>query len=65
MIQLEPLIAAAGQVAFELPSFALPALVCVNGVILQPADWSADGERVTLVAPLGEGDELGAIVFRN
>lgn len=63
MKQLQPLIATAGQVAFDVPGFALPALVTVNGVILQPADWSADGERVTLVAPLGEGDELGAIVF--
>lgn len=63
MKQLDPIVATVGQVAFDLPGFALSALVTVNGVILSPADWSADGERVTLVASLGEGDELGAIIF--
>lgn len=63
MKQLDPIVATSGQVAFDMPGFALPALVTVNGVIISPADWSADGERLTLVAPLGEGDELGVIVF--
>lgn len=63
MRQLDPLIATLGQVEFNVRGFALPALVAVNGVLISPADWSADGERVTLVAPLGEGDELGAILF--
>lgn len=63
MKQLDPIVATVGQVEFDVPGFELPALVTVNGTILQPADWSADGERVTLVAPLGEGDELGAILF--
>lgn len=65
MKQLPPIIATAGQVEFDVPGFALPALVTVNGTILQPADWSADGKRIKLVAPVGEGDELGAIVCRN
>lgn len=63
MLQTDSIIATAGQVEFDVPGFALPALVTVNGTILQPADWSAEGERVTLAAPLGEGDEVGAILF--
>ena len=63
MHQLDPIVATAGQVEFDVPGFALPALLTINGVILQPADFRIEGERVTLAAPVGEGDELGAIIF--
>ena len=63
MKQLPPVIAKAGQSVFFVPGLAAPALVTLNGMILQPADWSADGERLTLTAPVGAGDEVGVILF--
>jgi len=63
MRQLPPVIAADGQQEFNLSSLTESALITLNGVILQPADFTIDGERVTLVAPVGAGDEVGAIIF--
>lgn len=63
MKQLAPAIAEEGQREFDVPGLAAPALVTVNGIILQPADFAFEGERITLVGPLSSGDEVGAIVF--
>lgn len=66
MRQLTPIIATPGQTDFEVPGGYTPGsiIVTVNGVVLQPADFTAtDGLTVRLVAPLREGDELGGIVF--
>jgi len=63
MQQLEPVIAKAGESVFRLPGLTRPALVTLNGVILQPADFSIEGEIVRLAAGVGAGDEVGAIVF--
>jgi len=63
MIQLSPAIATDGQKIFTLPRLREPALITINGVILQPSDFAIDGETVRLVAPVAEGDEVGAICF--
>lgn len=66
MRQLTPIIATPGQTEFEIPSGYVPGslVVTVNGVILQPADFTAtDGRSVSLAAPLSEGDEVGGLVF--
>lgn len=66
MRQLDPIIAEAGQVDFKIPGGYAPGLliVTVNGVIIAPNDFHAtDGATVTLAAGIGEGDEIGAILF--
>ena len=66
MKQLDPIIATEGQTAFAIPGGYVPGalIVTVNGIIIAPSDCVAtDGATVTLVTGLGDGDELGVILF--
>jgi len=62
------IIASIGQTEFEIPGGYVPGsiILTVNGLLIQPDDFTApDGRVVRLVAGLGEGDELGGIVWGN
>jgi len=68
MRQINPIISEMDQTEFEIPGGYVPGslIVTVNGLVIQPADFTAtDGRTVRLVASLGEGDELGGIVFSD
>lgn len=65
MKQLHPIVAAEGQTEFQILGGYVPGalIVTVNGIVIQPADFIAiDSRTVLLVAPLGEGDEVGVVI---
>jgi hypothetical protein len=63
--QLDPIVAREGQTVFPIAGGYDPGalIVTVNGVIIQPSDFTADGQTITLVAGLRADDEVGAVVF--